>query len=164
MTQIDLEYIRAACRTKQELTIVELLYSTGCRVSDLSGIKRSDVNWEKREITVFGKGGRYRTVYLNAKAIVALKTYMNTRKDDDEHLIVTTRSPHHGVGRSGLELIIHNIASRVTNKVSVPVTPHVFRHTTATAALQNGMAVQNVQLMLGHRNISTTMVYAEVSQ
>ena len=164
MGQMELEYIRQACITTQELAVVEVLYSTGCRVSELSALKKGDIDWERREVLLFGKGSKYRTGYLNAKSIVALRNYLATRNDNDEHLIVSTRAPHHMIGKGGLERIINKIVERVRDKLGVHVTPHVFRHTTATQALQSGMPVQDVQKMLGHVNINTTMVYAQTSQ
>lgn len=163
MQQIELEYIREACQTPKERAIVEVLYSTGCRVSELSILKKTDINWEKKEVLLFGKGAKYRTSYLNAKAIIAIKKYLETRQDDEEYVFVTDRAPHHNIGKAGLERIVRIIASRVKDNLSTHVTPHVFRHTTATIAMGNGMPVQDVQAMLGHANINTTMVYAEVN-
>lgn len=104
-----------------------------------------------------------RSLKTSASQIQTL-LYSDTISEIKRNLIVTKRSPHNNVTRSGLEFIVRKIADRVKEKLSVPVTPHVFRHTTATQALANGMPVQNVQLMLGHRNLNTTMVYAEVNQ
>lgn len=164
MCQMDLEYIRDACETIKETAIIEFMYSTGCRVSEMTALKKDDIDWEKKEVQLFGKGSKYRTSYLNVKAVVALRKYLMSRTDDSEYVFVTTRAPHHPIGKSGLERIVRNIFERTNGKVSVPITPHVFRHTTVTVALQNGMPVQDVQRMLGHANINTTMVYAEVSQ
>lgn len=163
MTQIELEYIRRACRTPKETALVEFLYSTGCRISEVAGATLQDVDLHTNEVTVIGKGSKQRTCYLNAKAVVALRAYLDTRTDDSAAIFVTDRAPHNPIGKPGLEKIIKQICSR-TEAIGVRVTPHVFRHTTATVALQNGMPVQDVQRMLGHSNIATTMIYAETSQ
>lgn len=163
LSQLELEYIRRACGDKREKAIVELLYSTGCRVSELCGMKRGDVDWQNQTVEVFGKGGKYRTCYINAKAYVALRDYLSTREDDDDHLIVSERKPHRGMTRYAVEHIISEISNRAFRLIGKRVTPHIFRHTTATTALQNGMPVQNVSRMLGHNQIETTMIYAEVN-
>lgn len=97
---------------------------------------------------------------MNAKLIIALNRYFAKRSDDSEYVIVTQRAPHHPIAKGGLERIVRIIYGRVKEKLNVPVTPHVFRHTTATIAMQNGMPVQDVQAMLGHASIGTTMIYA----
>lgn len=163
ISQLELEYVRSACKTVRETAVVEVLYSTGCRVSELAGIRLTDIDWAKREVLVVGKGNKTRRCYLNAKAIVALQAYLSSRKDNCPMLIVSERAPHEGVGKSGLERIIRNISDRTKGRLGSKLTPHVFRHTTATTALQNGMPVQDVQRMLGHRSIGTTMIYAETN-
>lgn len=162
LTQLELEYIRRACGDRREHAIVEMLYSTGCRVSELCGMTRSDINWQDRTVQVLGKGGKYRTCFLNAKAYVALTDYLASRDDDDPHLIVSERKPHQGLTRYSVEKIVRDISDRAFRATGKRVTPHIFRHTTATTALQNGMPVQNVSRMLGHSQIETTMIYAEV--
>lgn len=129
----------------------------------LTRMKKSDINWDKCEVNVLGMGSKYRTCFLNAKAIVALRRYLATQDDDNEHVFVTDRSPHHSITKEGLERIVRIINNLAGANVSTRITPHVFRHTTATVALQNGMPVQDVQTMLGHANINTTMIYAEVN-
>ena len=163
LTQLELEYIRRACGDIRDKVIVELLYSTGCRVSELCGMKRADVDWDKRTVQVLGKGSKYRTCYLNAKAFVTLRDYLNRRSDVDEHLIVSDRKPHEGLTRYAVEHVVSEISNRAYRLTGKRITPHIFRHTTATTALQNGMPVQNVSKMLGHERIETTMIYAEVS-
>lgn len=158
MSQIDLEKIRAACITNRDKAVVEMLYSTGCRVTELERLNISDVNFETKEVSLFGKGSKHRTSYLNAKAEVALKTYLSERKDDNIALFVYERSPYNRLKKSGIELIIRKIMKRVDG-VTTHVTPHIFRHTTATVALDRGMKLVDVSKMLGHRRIETTMEY-----
>lgn len=162
LSQLELEYIRKQCYALREKAVVELLYSTGCRVSELCGMKRGDVDWNRKTIQVFGKGGKYRTTYLNAKAIVSLQDYLASREDDDEHLIVSERQPHQGLTRFAVEHIVRNISNRAYRATGKRVTPHIFRHTTATQAMASGMPVQNISRMLGHAQVETTMIYAEV--
>ena len=158
MTQLDLEKVRSACKTKREKAIVEMLYSTGCRVTELERLNISDVNFETKEVFLFGKGDKHRTSYLNAKAEVALNDYLNERNDKNPALIVYDRKPYTRLKKSGIELIVKKILER-TSDVSTHVTPHVFRHTTATTALDRGMNIVDVSKLLGHRKVETTMEY-----
>lgn len=158
MTQLDLEKVRSACKTKREKAIVEMLYSTGCRVTELERLNISDVNFETKEVFLFGKGDKHRTSYLNAKAEVALKDYLNERNDKNPALIVYDRKPYTRLKKSGIELIVKKILERTSN-VSTHVTPHVFRHTTATTALDRGMNIVDVSKLLGHQKVETTMEY-----
>ena len=158
MTQLDLEKIRLACKTKREKAIIEVLYSTACRVSELSALDISDVDFETKEVTLLGKGNQYRTSFLNAKAEVALKAYLDSRTDDNEALFVYQKEPYDRLAKSGIENIVKNIMSRTSN-MSVHVTPHIFRHTTATTALDRGMNIADVSKFLGHKSIATTMEY-----
>lgn len=159
LTQEELERIREACETLREKCVVEVLYSTGCRISELANAKLSDINLDAGEIYLFGKGKKHRTSYLNAKAVIAIKKYLETRNDDCEYLIISSIKPIKGITRSSLEKIIKTLASRAGLDW---VTPHIFRHSTATQALNGGMPVQEVQKLLGHERIDTTMIYAKV--
>ena len=158
MSQLDLEKIRLSCKTKRECAIVEVLYSTGCRVSELEHINISDVNFETKEVVLFGKGRKHRISYLNAKAEVALKDYLNSRVDDNPALFVYDRKPYKRLKKSGIEFMIRKMMKR-TSGVTTHVTPHVFRHTTATTALDRGMSIVDVSRLLGHARIETTMEY-----
>lgn len=158
MTQLDLEKIRSACQTKRERAIVEMLYSTGCRVTELERLNISDVNFDTKEVILFGKGNKHRTSYLNAKAELALREYLSERKDDNEALFVYSKKPYSRLKKSGIEAIIKKIAQRTTG-VSTHITPHIFRHTTATTAIDRGMNIVDVSKLLGHERIETTMEY-----
>lgn len=158
MSQMDLEKIRVSCRTKREKAVVEMLYGTGCRVTELERLNISDINFETKEVTLFGKGDKHRTSYLNAKAEVALKDYLSDRKDSNPALFVYDRKPYGRFKKSGIESMIRKLMER-TDGVSTHVTPHVFRHTTATIALDRGMNVVDVSRLLGHSRIETTMEY-----
>ena len=158
MSQLDLEKVRLACETKREKAVVEMLYSTGCRVTELERLNISDVNFETKEVVLFGKGDKHRISYLNAKAEVALKDYLSERTDDNKALFVYERNPHARLKKSGIEDMIRKIMDR-TPDVTTHVTPHIFRHTTATIALDRGMNVVDVSRLLGHRRVETTMEY-----
>ena len=158
MTLLELEKVRLACETKREKAVVEMLYSTGCRVTELERLNISDVNFETKEVLLFGKGNKHRTSYLNAKAEVALKDYLSERKDSCKALFVYERNPHLRLKKSGIEAMIRNIMERVPD-VTTHVTPHTFRHTTATTALDRGMNVVDVSRLLGHQKVETTMEY-----
>lgn len=158
MTQLELEKIRLACKTDREHAIIEILYSTGCRVSELEHLNISDVNFETKEIVLFGKGDKHRISYLNAKAEVALKKYISTRTDSNPALFVYDRKPYSRLKKSGIELIVKKMMERTTG-ISTHVTPHIFRHTTVSTAIERGMNIVEVSKLVGHSKIETTMEY-----
>lgn len=158
MSQLELERIRLVCKTKREVAIIEMLYSTGCRVSELENLNISDVNFETKEIILFGKGNKHRISYLNAKAEVSLKDYLNERTDDNPALFVYDRKPYSRFKKSGIELMIRKIMERTTG-VTTHVTPHVFRHALASNAIDRGMNIVDVSKLLGHNRVETTMEY-----
>lgn len=159
LSQKELEIIRRAAESDRDKAIIEVLYSTGCRVSELCNIKLSDIDWTQHEITVLGKGNKYRKVYLNAKSEVALEIYLSNRKHNSEWLFCNTRG-----GGQMTPSNIQRIFSKIEEKTEIFVTPHIMRHTMATQALNGGTSIEMVQQMLGHNDISTTMIYAEVDK
>lgn len=158
MSDLDLEKVRMACITKREKAIVEVLYSTGCRVTELERLNICDVNFETKEVVLYGKGNKHRISYLNAKSVLALQNYLNTRTDNNPALFVYERNPHDRLKKPGIEDIIRKIMQRTTG-VTTHVTPHIFRHTTATRSLERGMDIVKVSRILGHERIETTMEY-----
>ena len=161
LTQIELEYIRRACRTARERAIVEMLYSTGCRVSELCGIRLNDINWHTGEVQLLGKGSKHRTSYINAKAEVAVKEYLRTRKHDSIYLFCNDIGGGQ-MHKDMVEKMMRSISDRCEN-IERRITPHILRHTSATQALKSGMPVQDIQQLLGHESIATTMIYAKTS-
>lgn len=157
---IELERLRYAAADDLRLTaLLEVLLSTGCRISEVSSMNRNDV--EGDEIVVYGKGKKERIVYLNAKARMALERYLDTREDDKKPLFVTKDRPHDRllVSQMGKEI------RELGQKCNVNDThPHRFRRTSATMALNRGMPIEQVQLMLGHESIETTTLYAISAQ
>lgn len=163
LNQIELEYLRKACRTPKDKAIIEILYSTGCRVSELSRLQLNDIDWNDKSVHLFGKGNKHRTSFLNAKAEVAIKEYLATRTDDKTSLFVSDRNPHDALKKDALEKIVRNISRRASGDIDKKVTPHILRHTTATTAIRNGMPVEDISKLLGHAKIDTTMIYAKTS-
>lgn len=160
LTAVELETIRKACKNIREKAIVDFLYSTAARVSEFSNLNISDVDFAEHTVHIkCGKGGKGRTTYLNAEAEVSLKAYLATRSDDCPALFVTSRRPYARLSKRAAENTITIIASRCD--LQVKVTPHIFRHTAATLALQRGMPIDQVQRFLGHSKIQTTLRYAK---
>lgn len=162
VSQLELEMLRRGCRDDRELALLETMYSTGCRVSELVGIKLSDVNWDTRTVTLFGKGKKYRSSYLNAKAEIAIKAYLHRRKHDSIFLFCNDRGGER-MQKGNVERVMRGIAQRA-GLGDRRISPHVMRHTTATQALTSGMPITDIQKLLGHENVNTTMVYAKVNQ
>lgn len=163
VTQIELEYLRRACETPKQLAILEVLYSTGCRVGELVQMKKSDIDWREKTVSIIGKCKKHRTGFINAKAEVALKEYLKSREDDKEWLFVSDRKPHDQMHNDGIQKIMRLMAERASENVHNKVTPHVIRHTTATRMMENNADIGSIQAVLGHENINTTMVYVHRS-
>lgn len=157
-TEMDIEKMRHYLNTSgnlRNLAIFETLNSTGVRVSELSGMNKSDI--QDDEITVFGKGEKERIVYLNTKAKLAINEYLKSRRDDNDALFVSSKTPHKRLETSGIETIIRDIGEKAGVKKAHP---HKFRRTSATLALNRGMPIEQVQQILGHESINTTTIYA----
>lgn len=162
LTDLELEIVRDACKDTREHALIEVLYSTGCRVSELVRLQKSDIDFQSKEVHLFGKGNKHRISYINARAEIALKKYWLTRKDNCESVIRTVRRPYKGVSKAQIEQIIRQIGERAN--LGRNLYPHLIRHTTATMSLERGMDVTELQKMLGHEKLDTTMIYAKVSQ
>lgn len=160
-TPEELEKVRCACEQERDLAIVEFLYSSAVRVSELCRLNRDDICWESDDVMVLGKGNKEREVYLNARAHLHLKQYLESRADDNPALFVGTRAPHKRLTKSG----IRNILKKVGNAAGVSkVHPHRFRRTSATDLLRMGMPIEQVQELLGHVKIETTRIYCTVTK
>lgn len=162
LDDIELELVRDACKDYRERAIIELFYSTGCRVSEMVVLKKSDIDFQTKEVHLFGKGSKHRISYINARAEVALKKYWFTRDDCCDSAIATIRKPYRGVTKTQLEQIVRKIGER--SEIGRNLYPHLIRHTTASSALERGMNVTDLQKMLGHEKLDTTMIYAKVNQ
>ena len=157
----NMEKMRDACKEIRDLAIIDLLYSTGMRVGELVRLNRNDINLEQRECIVFGKGDKERRVYFDAKAKIHIIDYLATRTDDNPALFVSLDAPHNRLQISGVEIRLRSLGK----KLSIDrVHPHKFRRTMATRAIDKGMPIEQVQKILGHSQIDTTMQYAIVNQ
>ena len=156
-----IERLRDNCGNTRDLAIIDLLYSTGIRVGELVNINIADVSFEQRECIVFGKGNKERRVYFDAKAKIHLQQYLDTRTDDNPALFVTLDAPYDRLKISGVEIRLRMLG----RKIGVSrIHPHKFRRTMARRAIDKGMPIEQVQKILGHSQIDTTMQYAIVNQ
>lgn len=162
LNDIEMEKIRAAYSTLREKVIIELLYSTGCRVSELCGLKLNDLNLEQKEVHVFGKGKKHRTVFLNARALVTLQNYLEKRNFKSDYVIASERVPHNNVTPRTIQLVVKALGEKAG--IEDRVFPHRIKHTTATDAINRGMPIEQVQILLGHEKITTTQIYAKCSK
>lgn len=161
LTDENLEKLRDTSSCIRDLVLIELLYSTGIRVGELIKLNISDINFEDRSCKVFGKGNKQREVYFDARTKIHLKQYINTRKDDNEALFVSKNKPHKRLSIAGIEFIVRKLGLETE---IYKVHPHKFRRTLATMAIDKGMPIEQVQKLLGHVKIETTMHYAMVNQ
>lgn len=157
MSEMDLEKIRKYVTDVRDTAIIEMLYSTGCRITELVTLNRDDVDFQSKEVKLFGKGAKHRVSFLNARAEISLKNYLATRTDNNPALFVSLRKPHERLSKFGIEKFIREMNNNIT--LTTYVTPHIFRHTTATMALNRGMNVVDVSKILGHSKLETTMEY-----
>ena len=156
-----LETLRDNCRNSRDLAMIDLMISSGIRVGELVGLNRVDVDFDHRECIVFGKGGKERPIYFDARTKLHLQEYLEQRKDNDPALFVTLIRPYKRLEISGVEMCLRRLGTRLgISKVH----PHKFRRTMATRAINKGMPIEQVQQLLGHSTIDTTMEYALVNQ
>lgn len=162
LRQIELEKIRSVCRTPRERALVDLLFASGVRVSEAAALTLDCIDWNNHTVHILhGKGDKERFSYFNPESEISLRAYLDSRKGNDPHVFCKTRAPYTGVSLGSLEKEIRRIRARVPD-LSVRTTPHTFRRTAATVATDRGMPVQEVQIMLGHESIETTMRYVTV--
>lgn len=157
----EIEKMRDKCKNLRDLAIIDLLYSTGIRIGELVRLNVDDIDFEERECIVFGKGDKERRVYFDAKTKIHLMGYINSRSDTNPALFVTLDAPYDRLQISGVEIRLRRLGRELgINKVH----PHKFRRTMATRAIDKGMPIEQVQKLLGHSQIDTTMHYAIVNQ
>ena len=157
-----IERLRDSCLHIRDLAMIDLLYSTGIRVGELVNLNIGDINFEERECIVYGKGNKQRKVYFDAKSKVHLKQYLEQRTDYNEALFVTLDSPFERLKISGVEIRLRKLGRLAL--LDQRVHPHKFRRSMATRAIDKGMPIEQVQKLLGHQQIDTTMHYAMVNQ
>lgn len=157
----SIEIMRDNCKELRDLAIIDLLNSTGIRVGELVKLNIDDVNLNERECVVLGKGNKQRKAYFDAKTKIHLQNYLNNRVDDNKALFVSLLKPYNRLDISGVEIRMRQLGKKLNiNKVH----PHKFRRTMATRAIDKGMPIEEVQKLLGHQKIDTTLEYAMVSQ
>ena len=157
----SLEKMRDNCDNLRDLALIDMLASTGMRVGEMVLLNRDDVNFEERECVVFGKGDKERIVYFDARTKIHLQNYLNNRADNNPALFVSLKCPHHRLNIGGIETRLRELGKRLDIS---KVHPHKFRRTLATMAIDKGMPVEQLQRLLGHQKIDTTMQYAMVKQ
>lgn len=160
-TDENLERLRDTSNCIRDLVLIELLFSTGIRVGELVKLNISDINFEDRSCKVIGKGNKQREVYFDARTKIHLKQYLSIRYDENEALFVSKKKPHQRLSIAGIELIVRKLGIQTDID---RVHPHKFRRTLATMAIDKGMPIEQVQKLLGHVKIETTMHYAMVNQ
>lgn len=157
----NIEIMRDGCEEKRDLAIIDLLFSTGMRVGELVNLDISDINFEERECIVYGKGDKERRVYFDARTKLHIQKYLENRQDNNKALFVSLNHPFERLRISGVEIRLRELGRKL--KI-IGVHPHKFRRTMATRAIDKGMPIEQVQRLLGHQQIDTTMKYAMVNQ
>ena len=160
-TDEELELMRDNCRSVRDLAMIDLFASSGMRVGELVALNREDINFSERECVVLGKGDKERMVYFDARTKLHLQDYLAERSDTNPALFVTLRAPHERFQIGGVESRLRNLGQQLHLQ---KVHPHKFRRTLATTAIDKGMPIEQVQQLLGHQKIDTTMHYAMVKQ
>lgn len=160
-TDEELERMRDNCGEIRDLAIIDMLASTGMRIGEMVLLNREDINFTERECIVFGKGDKERVVYFDARTKLHLQEYLNSRTDNNSALFVSLRSPHERITIGGIELRLREMGKRLN---IMKVHPHKFRRTLATMAIDKGMPIEQLQRLLGHQRIDTTLQYAMVKQ
>ncbi len=157
----DLEKMRDNCMEIRDTAIIDVLASTGMRIGEMVLLNRDDINFGERECVVLGKGDKERIVYFDARAKIHLKQYLDNRRDDDEALFVSLKAPFKRMTIGGIESRLRELGNRMGIQ---KVHPHKFRRTLATMAIDKGMPIEQLQHLLGHQRIDTTLQYAMVKQ
>jgi site-specific recombinase XerD len=160
-TDEALEKMRDSCEASRDLALIDLLASTGMRVGELVLLNRDDINFEERECVVFGKGSKERMVYFDARTKIHLQNYLQERSDGNPALFVSLRAPHERLKIGGIERRLRELGKKLDIE---KVHPHKFRRTLATMAIDKGMPIEQLQQLLGHKRIDTTLQYAMVKQ
>ena len=156
-----LELMRDGCTEIRDLAMIDMLASTGMRVGEMVLLNREDINFNERECVVFGKGDKERIVYFDARTKIHLQNYLQSRTDDNPALFVSLQAPYNRMKIGGIEVRLRKFGNRLgLSKVH----PHKFRRTLATMAIDKGMPIEQLQQLLGHKRIDTTLQYAMVKQ
>lgn len=160
-TDESLELMRDNCDNLRDLALIDILSSTGMRVGELVRLNRDDINFEERECVVFGKGSKERMVYFDARTKIHLQNYLSSRTDNEKALFVSLKAPYKRLSIAAIEVRLRELGKRLN---ITKVHPHKFRRTLATRAIDKGMPIEQLQHLLGHERIDTTLQYAMVKQ
>ena len=160
-TATEMERLKQACTSIRDLALIDFLYASGCRVSEVVRLNRADINFHTQDAVVLGKGNKERRIYLTPVALMHLQDYLNTRTDADPCLFASLRAPHKRLTKAGIERTLKKLgeSAKVTN-----VHPHRYRMTLATNLLDRGANIQDVAAVLGHADLKTTQIYCYISQ
>ena len=162
LTIEELELLRESCKTKRQRAFLEVMYATGCRLSEVHALNKSDINYQTMSCRVIGKGNKEREVYFSFKAMYHLRKYLMSRTDNEEALMITERRPYRRLSKRAIQREIGIIAKQAG--LDKKVSPHTLRHTFATLTLNNGADISAVQSLLGHEDPSTTQIYAQLTE
>ena len=161
LTKEEFEILRTGCKTLRQKALLEVLYATACRLDEVENMKITDIDWNRLQLRVIGKGNKERVVYLSAVAQVHLTKYLQSRKDNSNALFLTERTPHKNIEAGAIQREIKKIMKQ--SGLQKNVYPHIIRHTAATHLLNAGMNVTVLQEILGHESLDTTMIYGRIS-
>lgn len=165
MTSTELEMMREGCRDYRDRALLEVMYSTGCRLSEISSMKQRDIDWNTGSIVIIGKGNKERIVYLNSRAKFYLKHYIKEKRENEdncEYLFTTARRPWRQLQNKSIQDLIKKIAQKAG--IERNVHPHMLRHTMATLAMDGGIELGDLQQLLGHESANTTLRYISVNE
>lgn len=157
----EMERLKQACTSIRDLALLEFLYASGCRVSEVVRLNREDINFLTRDAVVLGKGNKERTIYLTPVALMHLSDYLGSRKDNNPALFASLKVPYNRLSKAGIETALKVIGKRAGVK---DVHPHRYRRTLATNLLDRGANIQDVAAILGHADLKTTQIYCYISQ
>lgn len=161
LSSFELETLRYNCHDIREKAVVDFLFSTGCRVSEFCAANISDIDWKNRSLIIqHGKGDKRRIVFFNAEAELTLRKYLETRTDDSDALFVTQRNPHNRLSVKAVQ----NLLNKISARCDMHVYPHMLRHTFATSGIRAGMPLEKLQVLMGHAEPRTTLIYAKLDK
>lgn len=161
LTSMELERVRNVCKTPREKAIIEVLYSTGARVSEIVRINHTEINFNEGSVCILGKGSYERYVFFTPRAIIAIEEYLKTRKDNNPALFVGQTKPYNRLNKSSIESIVRELGKK--SGIGRKVFPHLLRHTFATDMLNHGAKINEVSKLLGHHKLETTKIYAKTN-
>jgi integrase/recombinase XerD len=154
--------VRESCQTLRQRALLEVFYSTGCRLSEIANMQLDDINLQSMSARVIGKGNKERIVYFSVKALHHLNKYLNSRSDDCDAVFITERRPYRPMGNRAIQREVDAIEK--ASKINKNLHPHVMRHTFATLSMDAGIELADLQHLMGHSDPATTLVYASVSE